>query len=56
MVSFIAWIALIWVVFLILGAFFGSLGDLIWIAILASVAVAIWKFIQRNNNKRPFDD
>lgn len=43
----LAWLILIWLGWLLIGSIFGVLGKLIWIAILLSAGVAVWKYIKR---------
>lgn len=45
----LAILALIWVLCLVVGAAFGVLGKIIWLAVLLSIAGAIWHFIQGRN-------
>jgi hypothetical protein len=45
----IAVIALVWVLCLAIGATFGIIAKIIWIAILFTVASAIWHFIRGKN-------
>lgn len=42
----LAWLILIWLCWLIIGSVFGALGKLIWLAILGSIAVAVWNYIK----------
>jgi len=44
----IAAIVLVWLVCLLIGAAFGVLGKLIWIAILGTAVAAIYGYIKRN--------
>lgn len=43
----LAAIALIWLLFALIGSIFGVLGKVIWIAILLSIIVALWGYLKR---------
>ena len=49
----LAIILIIWLICLMVGAFFGILGKLIWIAILATAIGGIWKWLEHQKNKLP---
>lgn len=44
----LAAIALVWLVCLAIGAAFGILGKIIWLAVLATAIGAAWKILQKD--------
>lgn len=46
----LATLLVIWLVCLLVGASFGILGKVIWIAVLATLIGALWKYIKRDES------